>query len=463
MDEISLLDYIHILRRRKWIVIAFAATALLLAGIALVFMPRTYEGETTLIFPEQPSVGVSSQFAQIAGIAMPGGLPSLSGEGIYTSVLKSRTLSESVCRRLGLEKYGLDSEDLQDSMTIEKPDDGGLVLSCQVPTSWLKGSVAPDQLRERTARLAADIANTCIGELRVYDRSNALFLGRKNRVYIEDQLARTKSDLSDAEERLRKFQEAHPTLIPPQQGDAYAAKSLDLATSRTEADVALQETEGQIAQARATWEARAPQGVSPEAIIDSPTISELRTSLASIEVQRAALLEDFTEAHPDIVSLDQQIAKTREQVRAEVSGVISGSTGSASPAHQELLKELVLLEVSRDGLESRRSAIDKAMADLEKRLSGLPADEMTYSRLIRDVKTAEVVYTTLQAEHAKALVSEGRDADNFIVLDTAVPDDEPVRPRTMLTLFGAGILGLMLGVSAAILTGISSGKKRPAV
>lgn len=463
MDEISLFDYLNILKRRKWTVFGAAAITLLLAGIALVFMPRIYEGETTLLFPEQSEIGINPQIAQLAGIALPGGLPSLAGEGVYTAVLKSRTLSETVCRRLGLDKYGLDYEDLQECVTIEKPKDGGLVLTCQVPTSWLKSHVAAGQLRDRTARLAADMANTYIGELKIYDRSNALFLGRKNRLYIEEQLARSKSELSDSEDRLRKFQEAHPTLIPPQEGFAYAEKSLELASSGTEADVALQEAEGQIAQARATWEARAPQGIAPEAVIDSPTIGELRTALANLEVQRAALLEDFTEAHPDVVSLDQQIAKTREQVKAEVAGIVTGSAGSASPAHQELLKELVLLEVSRDGLKSRRSALGKAMADLEKRLSGLPAEEMTYARLIRDVKTSEVIYTTLLAEHAKARVTEGKESDSFIVLDSAVPDDEPASPRVMLTLFGAGLLGLLLGVFTAVISGTDSGRKRSVV
>ncbi len=188
-------------------------------------------------------------------------------------------------------------------------------------------------------------------------------------------------------------------------------------------------------------------------MIDSPAISDLRIQLANLEVQRATLLEDFTEIHPDVVSLDQQIDKMKKEIGSEVSGIIAGTDGSASLAHQELLKQLVLLQVTRDGLESRQSAMHKAMTALEKQLSGLPVEEMAYARLIRDVKTTEAVYTTLLAEQAKARVIEGRDTENFIVLDRAIAARSPASPRMMLTLFGAGMLGVMLGVFGAIIIG----------
>jgi uncharacterized protein involved in exopolysaccharide biosynthesis len=458
MDEINLLDYLNILKRRKWTVVLTTAVTMLLAGIVLAVMPRTYEGETTLLFPEQADLGISPQLAQLAGFVLPGGMPSLSGADVYYTVLGSRTLAENVCKRLSLDRYGLDYEDLQDNITIEKPKEGGLILVCQAPTSWMRGHIAKGELRDHTAQLAADIANMYVSELRTYDRSTTLFQGKKNRLYIEDQLARTKTELSVAEEQLRKFQEAHPTLVPPDKGVAYAEKALALTSERTEAGIALQEILGQTAQARSTWAARAPEGVSPEAVIDSPTISDLRSQLANLEVQRATFLEDFTDIHPDVVSLDQQISKLKDEINSEVSSVISGTAGSASPAHQELLKQLVLLEVGRDGLESRQSAIGNAMADLEKQLSGLPVEEMAYARLIRDVKATEVVYTTLLAEHAKARVTEGRDPNSFVVLDEAVALEEPAKPRVILTLAAALMLGGMFGMMIVAVQGSSTGE-----
>ncbi len=244
MDEISLLDYLRILKRRKWTIVLTTVVTLLLAGIALALMPRTYEGETRLLFPDQPNMGVSSQLAQLAGFALPSGMPSLSGADVYYSILSSRTLAENVCKRLNLDRYGLDSEELQQSITIDRPKEGGLILACQSPTSWLKGHTSNAELKDRTAQLAADIANTYIDELRVYDRSSTLFQGKKNRLYIEEQLGRTKSELALTEKRLKDFQETHPMLIPPEEAVAYGEKALELTSAQTETDIALQEIRG---------------------------------------------------------------------------------------------------------------------------------------------------------------------------------------------------------------------------
>ena len=461
MEEINLLDYIDTLIRRKWTIISVTAAVLLIAGIVLAVMPRTYEGEVVLLFPEQVTDGLSSQLAQLARLPLLGNLPGLSGRNVYLTVLRSRTISENVCKRLGLDGYGLEYEDLQDNLILETPKEGGLLLTCDVPTSWLRGHVPRRELKQRTAELAARTANTYISELRTFDQMNTLFMGKKHRLYVEEQVVRSKAELAEAEARLQKFQEEHPTLIPPDESSAYAEQALGIAATQTETDVALREAEGQLARARTTWNAGAPRDISPEAVVGSPGIAALRAQVAELEVKRATRLENFTESHPDVVSLTQEIEKTYDEIRSEVARVVSGKAGSTSAAHQELLKQLVVLEVSYDGLVARRTALGGAMSNIERRLSDLPTKEIQYARLLRDLKVAETVYTTLLAEHAKARVAEGRDTDNFIVLDDAIVPEKPAKPRVKLTLAAALVLGLMFGILAATAQGVPLGK-RPA-
>lgn len=459
MEELSLLDYIAIWRTNRVTIIIAVLVALVVAGVALLLMPKTYEGNTTLVFPEQQDTGLSAQLAQLAGIPLPGGVVGLSGRDVYTTILKSRTISERVCRNLNLQVYGLDYEDLQDNLVLKTPKEGGLVLTFETPTSWLKGRVPSRQLKMRTAQLAADIANQYISELRVYDRSNTLFMGKKHRIFVEEQLARTKAELARAEARLQQFQEAHPMLAPPDKSSAYVDQALNITTQQAETDVALQETSAQIARARSTWDKGAPDYVSPEALIESPIISDLRVKLADLEVKRATLLEEFTENHPDVVGLSQEIEKTRSRINSEVAQIVEGQANSVSPAHQELLKQIVVLEITRDGMKARREALSGVMSRLERHMSNLPAMEMQYVRLLRDLKATEAVYTALLTEHAKARVTEGMDSDNFIVLDEAIPEDKPAKPSIKLTLLGSGLLGLIIGMAVATAMGIQGYKR----
>jgi uncharacterized protein involved in exopolysaccharide biosynthesis len=451
MEEVDLLDYVNTLWRRKWTIISVTALVLIVTAITLAMAPRTYEAKAALLFVDEPGDGFGVQLAQLAGLSLPGGSFVLYGRDKYIQVLKSRTIAENVCARLGLERYGLTYKDLRDGLTLEMPREGGLMVTCEVPTSWLRGHAPDSALEKKTAELSARVANTYLSELRLFDRSNALFVGKKNRLFIERQLDRAQEQLADAEAGLQAFQESHPTLVPPEKSFAYADQALNIVTRQTEAEVALEEARGQLARARSTWDAGAPQDISAEAVMDTPVLSQLRTELAKLEVKRATLLENFTERHPDVVSLDQQIAKTQEEIRSEVARVVSGKAGSASPATQELLRQLVVLEINRDGLEARTSALSRAMSNIEKRLSNLPPEEMRYARLLRNLKAAETVYTTLLAEHAKARITEGRETDNFIVLDDAVMPDRPARPRVKLSLAAALVLGLLGGSLLALI------------
>ena len=460
MDEINLSDYARILGYHSKMMLVVTLVVVLFAGVYLVITPKVYMGTTMLLFPERSGGSISPQLAQLAGIMLPGGgLPSLSGPQIYILVMKSRTLSDTVCKRLDLGQYDVTYSDLQECLTTETPKDGGLAVKCNVPTSWLKGHVPGSELKQRTAELSARLANTYISELRTYQRTNSLSMGRKNRIFIEGQIERTKAELTGAEIRLQRFQQQHPTLVPPDKSSAYADQALGLAEKQSEAEVALHEALGQLERARATWKAGAPQGISPEAAIDDPAISELRTQLARLEVKRATLLENFTDSHPEVVSLTQEINKTQKTVQSVVDRIIAGKSGSISPASQELMRQLVILEVSRGGLEARGSALAAAISNVESRLSKLPSQEMEYARLIRQVKTNEVVYTTLLGEHAKARIAEGRDTDDFIVLDAAIAPKGPSKPRTKITLIAALMCGVMLGVLTATVRGIPVTKR----
>ena len=451
MDEISLREYIELLAQRKRTIAAVTLAVVLVVGVVLIFTPRVYEGKASILFP-QPSEGISSQFAQIAGL-LPTGMQSFSSSSVYITILNSRTINSGVREALRLDRYDVKLKDLQDNLDLQSPREGGLIVTCRVPTSWLRGHVPRRELARRTADLAARVANTYIDELYRYDKSNNIFMGKRNRLFIERQLETTKADLARAEARLQQFQEAHPTLVPPDKSSEYADQALQLVAQQTQTDIAMSEIVGELDRAHTTWKAGAPSKISPEAVIDSPAIANLRQQLADLEVRRATLLEDFTETHPDVVSLTQKIEKTYEQIRAEVGDIVKGKASSVSPAHQELLKQLVLLEINRDGIQARKSALAGAMADIESRLSGLPKEEIEYTRLLRQVRATETVYSTLLTEYAKAKIAEDRDSGAFIVLDSAVTPEKPAKPRVALTLAAALMIGLILGVVTATLQG----------
>jgi uncharacterized protein involved in exopolysaccharide biosynthesis len=450
MDEINLSDYLRLLKYRWRTIVFTTLAALLIAVIVLLVMPPVYEGTTTLLFPQQQQEGLGSQLAALSNIPILSGMGTFSGRDIYTEILKSRTISRSVLDRLDLrQKYHLKLKNLQDNLTLEATKEGGLTLHFQASAAWVRRQSTAGDIKLRTAQLAADVANAYIDELKAYEKSNSLFLGKKNRVFIEGQVKQAKAELAASERKLESFQERHTDLVPPDRVSEYAEQLRNMLERQIDSKVELASSEGELSKARRTWTAGAPVGISPEALVDNPVVSELQTDLARLEVSRSTLLEDFTESHPQVVSVDEKIEKTNNKLQSEMAKVIRGHASSLDPAHQELLKQIALLEIKCHGLTARESSLAKAIAKVDEQSSGLPPKEMAYARLLREVRACETVYTTLRSEHAKARIEESRDLDRFIVLDAATPEDRPVRPQKLLTLAAALMIGLVLGALIA--------------
>lgn len=461
MEEINLSDYILMLKQRRKTIFATTALTLLIVGVILAFAPKTYMGEVTLIFPSQQNNGLASQLLQMGSLPMLSAGAGDSGRDLYSVVLKSRRISDGVMDDLRLcTRCNIKRKEMMQALNVSNSKGiGSLSISFGVPTSWLKGKVQGEDLDSATAQLAADIANAYARRLKAYYRSNSFSTGRKNCAFIEGQIVLTKAELTSAENRLEKFQKAHPTLVPPDKSATYADQALSLSSKQIENDIALEDMKSQVDQARRTWKAKAPAGVSPASLVDNPVVLELQQELSKLEVKRATLLEDFTESHPSVVEVTQEIAKTKSKLNSEVSRVISGKNTNLHPAQQELLKELVQLEIGLKGTQAKRSALSHAMADCEKLSSSLPEKEMQYVRLLRAQKAAETVYTTLLAEQAKARISKDQDPSNFVVLDDAEAAEHPDKPKKKLVLGSALIAGLMLGMLIASAQGPTWRKK----
>ncbi len=468
MEEIGLSDYIDMLLRRRGIVAAAAMIAVVFGVLFILVTPRTFRGKTTILFPQQQQTsGLMSQRTGRPAIGA-ASLSGMSGVGMYSQILKSRTLASDVVRELGLEAAGVDAETLLEQVEVDASYEGSLKLSCYALSSWVKtgkitwlDSKYPNEDTKRhTARLAAEITNTYIDALEQYDREHALNSGRNRRVFLESEVNTTREQLTKTEERLRKFIAAHPTVPPPDAASEQVKSIIGMRTLELQAETELREATESIEEAKnvAAGE-HVTQSVS-RVVTQNPIVSNLKQQITDAEVTRAMLLENFTEKHPDVVAIDQEIEKSREKMREEVSRVTGNETFALNPVRQVVIQNLAGLEIKRSGLEARVQAMNDAMTRVERGISDKAAAQIQYVRLLRDVKALEVVYMSLLADFSNAKVTEAKDPHTFTVLDYAVPEKGPIKPKTKLVLLGSLLLGLMFGSFVAIVNETRRMEKR---
>jgi tyrosine-protein kinase Etk/Wzc len=272
--DFTFLDLILVLLRRWKFILCFTAIETILAGAISLVLPKEYTA-TVIILPPQQNSSLSSTLAmQLAGLGAMSGLSS-SGLGLkslndmYVAMLKSRSVEDAVIDHYGLmqeyrKKYHVDArKTLERHAEIEGSTKDGLI----------RVSIEnPDPQR------AAQIANGYVDQFRTLSQHLAITEASQRRVIFDQQLEKTKNDLSNAEESL---------------------KQTELTTGMVQLD----------SQARAMIDAAA----------------RLRAEVVAKEVQVESMRSYAGDENPALIAAQGELANLRQQFAQLV-----GSNGSAS-------------------------------------------------------------------------------------------------------------------------------------
>jgi len=232
-DEISLIDLIYPLFKRRRFLVLFVLFAVVVAGLIIIRTPKTYEAKA-MIMPESPedasaSGELKAAFMEQFGIAGLGGstpTPSL----MFEAILNSKDLAHAVLKRSGgFFVQGVADKDqdkacqtLIDAVQVSKSRDQPTIsIQTQGPNSvW-----------------AADLANSYVLALDAYNRENTVTSARRLRKYIEQRLQAASRELEESQRDLRSFQEEHHAVSISKQAEATLDVLSEMEARRVELEV----------------------------------------------------------------------------------------------------------------------------------------------------------------------------------------------------------------------------------
>ena len=238
-ETATAIDYVFVVWRRRWMVLGLVALALLATFIFCVVSPRMYESSASVIAPKESG-------GQILGVLSGGGLlqqlastlPSMTpNRDLLLSVLKSRTMLQSVVERFGLqERYR--SRHLEDAINR---------LRVSTTLSVSREGAISVKVEDTNPAAAAEIANFYIQQLdRLVTRYGVGEAGRQRR-FLTDQLAQAKVGLDASEEALRGFQERNRAIVLQDQ-----TKGAIEAAARLKGEIVAAEVQLQVMRSFAT-------------------------------------------------------------------------------------------------------------------------------------------------------------------------------------------------------------------
>jgi len=172
----------------------------------------------------------------------------------------------------------------------------------------------------------------------------------------------------------------------------------------------------------------------------------LQNKLIDLQIQLPTVKERYSANSPQVTEIEIQIKQIENEISQKVSEIISSKVSTMNPIYQDLLSETVSLETNIISSEAKLNSTNEVIKQYEERLDKLPEKEIQLARLERAVRVAENIYLTLLESYQEARISEAMELGDIRVIDLALIPDTPIKPRKMLNLAIAGVLGLMLGI-----------------
>lgn len=202
-EDLTFLDFLIIITQRKKLVGIVMAIC---TGVALILafaLPPEYRA-TVIILPPQNSSSMSSLLAnQLAGMgnAVSGMAGTMLGmknvNDMYVAMLKSRTVEDAVIQR-----YGLQTEYRKNYLVDTRK---ALERHTKIDGSTKDGLIRLN-FEDRNPNRAAEIANGYVDQFRSLSEHLAITEASQRRVIFQNQLDKTKTDLENADEALKRTQ-----------------------------------------------------------------------------------------------------------------------------------------------------------------------------------------------------------------------------------------------------------------
>jgi capsular polysaccharide biosynthesis protein len=203
-QDFGFLDLLTMLGEEKWTVLAVTVIATMI-GVVMSLVATPIFRSTAVIMPAQQSGGGSAagalaQLAQVPGIGALGGLGGgKSSDQLYVALMRSQTIQDTLIKKHDLrKKWG--SRSIEDART-------SLSTAVSIGTdkqSGLINIVAKDP----DPNFAAELANSHVAELHSMLERVATTEAQQRRMFYENQITKTQTNLSAAELRYRQAQES---------------------------------------------------------------------------------------------------------------------------------------------------------------------------------------------------------------------------------------------------------------
>jgi polysaccharide chain length determinant protein (PEP-CTERM system associated) len=430
---------VHSVWNRRWLALAVAWGLCLLGWLVVALIPNSYESQARISVEMQSllsdKVGVDARERKKNMERVQETLAStinlekvVRGTALNQSVATDRELSSKV-------------EMLRKSIEIKSEKDNLFEITAKSSASNFSDA--------ENAVLARDIVQKMIDIFVEENLSGDRDETSQTIKFLDAQLAQREKELQEVEQKRVQFETENLGLLP-----GVGSISQRMEAARAE----LGQIDSQISQASGSLAALNGQLAGTPSSIATPGIGSggARGQLAQMEANLAgARARGWTDSHPDIISMKNEIAALRVQAGKEPAG--GGGYRTPNPAYSSLQSMRAERQASLAALQARKNALQGDMAQLASKQTLEPGVAAEMSRINRDHEVLKSQYDKLLTDREqiklRGQVESETDSLKFRVIDPPSSPRSPAAPNRPLLLAMVLIAGIGGGVGTAFAMG----------
>jgi polysaccharide biosynthesis transport protein len=426
-DEIRIA--VHSVWNRRWLALAVAWGVCLLGWLVVAMIPNKYESKaqiqvrTQSMLSDQVGINPQDQRKNIQQLGQ-----TLLSSGNLEKVIRGTDLGATVATPA--EMAGK-IEGLRANIEVKPEQDDFFAIT----------------VKQSSGKLARDVVQKLIDVAEDDNIAGDRKETSQTLRFLDTQIEARGKELQDAETKRVTYETQNLGLLP-----GVGSVSQRMEASRAE----LSQIDSQLIQARSALAALNGQLAGTPATLNSPSaggggapsaLGQAQGELASMRAR------GFTDGHPDVIAIRNQIA----MLRSQGGGGSAGGYKTPNPAYSSLQSMRAEREAAVGALQARKSALQSDMAQLAAKQTAEPGVAAEYQRINRDYEVKKEQYDKLLGNRdqirLRGQVETQTDAVQFRVVKEPSFSNVPAAPNRPLLLAAVLIAGIGAGIGAAFALG----------
>jgi polysaccharide chain length determinant protein (PEP-CTERM system associated) len=433
--------------RYRWLAMVVAWTCCVLGWVSVFSMPNVYEARA------QVYVDAQSRLAKVMGLV--GVSPSV---GSQVFVVRQAMLARPQLERVALDtglSLRANSEDEKEELIMFLRENVVVETGRRSETQNLYSISFQDSDRQMAIRVVQKLLDTFVEDVLDMKEQGSEQVDS----YLDEQLTHYNGKLSEAETRLAEFKKRYVGLLPGESGGVFERLQFEMNSSKQlQADLQIEVDRRDELRRQLTNETPYQEDDSNGMLGVGVPGSTTQNSIRELEARRGELLLSYTERHPDVVAIDEQLAQLYDKridernALRQSDGGMEGAANATNPVYQSAQIALNESSVKIAGLRSQLEQQRSVVRLLNNQVDSIPEIEAEYAQLTRDYAQYNVLYDEILVRKERermGKVGEDRDVVSFNIIEPPAAALDPVAPRRAILLIGVFILSMGAGIATA--------------